>query len=70
MYMGGDTLSIMITEDVGRVVTKDEALELVRLAVEDGLIPLLGKLWMKPRDMVLRILDISYPYVFVVLVVV
>ena len=43
MYMGGDTLSIMITEDVGRVVTKDEALERVRLAVEDGLIPLLGK---------------------------
>jgi len=43
MYMGGDTLDILITEDKGRVATKEEALERVKLAVEDGLIPLLGR---------------------------
>lgn len=43
MYMGDDTLEILITEDKGRVATKEEALERVKLAVEDGLIPLLGR---------------------------
>jgi len=43
MYMGDDTINILITEDKGRVATKEEALERVRLAVENGLIPLLGR---------------------------
>jgi len=43
MYMGDDTLEILMTEDKGRVATKEEALERVKLAVEDGLIPLLGR---------------------------
>lgn len=43
MYMGNDTLDILITEDKGFVATKEEALERVKLAVENGLIPLLGR---------------------------
>jgi len=43
MYMGDDTLNILMTTDKGRVATKEEALERVKLAVEDGLIPLLGR---------------------------
>ena len=43
MYMGRDTLNILIPEDKGKVATKEEALERVKLAVEDGLIPLIGR---------------------------
>jgi len=43
MYMGDDTFEIKITEDKGRVVTKEEALDYVRRAIDDGLIPLLGR---------------------------
>ena len=43
MYMGNDTIDILITEDKGRVATKEEALERVKLAVDNGLIPLLGR---------------------------
>ena len=43
MYMGDDTLNLLITEDKGRVATKEEAIERVKLAVENGLIPLLGR---------------------------
>ena len=43
MYMGDDTFEIKITEDKGRVVTKEEALDYVRRAIDGGLIPLLGR---------------------------
>ncbi len=43
MYMGDDTLNILITEDKGHFATKEEALERVKLAIDDGLIPLLGR---------------------------
>ena len=43
MYMGDDTVNILIPEDKGRVATKEEAIERVKLAVENGLIPLLGR---------------------------
>ena len=43
IYMGDDTLKLLITEDRGSVVTKEEALERVKLAIDDGLIPLLGR---------------------------
>jgi UDP-glucose 4-epimerase len=43
MHMGDDTLKLVLPEDVAHVATKEEALERVRLAVDDGLIPLLGR---------------------------
>ncbi|MHA2290040.1 MAG: indolepyruvate ferredoxin oxidoreductase subunit alpha [Promethearchaeota archaeon] len=43
MYMGDDTLNMLITEEKGRVVSKEEALKVVKDAVDDGLIPLLGR---------------------------
>ncbi len=43
MYMGDDTLKVLVTEDRGHVATKEEALERVKLAVDNGLIPLLGR---------------------------
>ena len=43
MYMGDDTLKILIPKDKGHVATKEEALERVKLAVDDGLIPLIGR---------------------------
>lgn len=43
MFMGDDTLRVVIPESKGRVATKEEALERVRLAIDDGLIPLLGR---------------------------
>jgi len=43
LYMGDDTLKILIPEDKGHVATKEEALERVKLAVDNGLIPLLGR---------------------------
>jgi UDP-glucose 4-epimerase len=43
MHLGDDTLKMMITEEKGRVITKEEAFEILKDAVEDGLIPLLGR---------------------------
>lgn len=43
MFMGDDTLKVVIPESKGRTATKEEALERVKLAIEDGLIPLLGR---------------------------
>lgn len=43
MYMGKDTQNILMPEDKGHVVTKQEALEIVKNAIEDGLIPLIGR---------------------------
>lgn len=43
MFMGDDTLEVVIPETKGRIATKKEALERVRLAIDDGLIPLLGR---------------------------
>ena len=43
MHMGDDTLKLVLPEDVAHVATKEEALERVKLAVDNGLIPLLGR---------------------------
>ncbi|MHA2185182.1 MAG: DUF362 domain-containing protein [Promethearchaeota archaeon] len=44
MMMGDSTLDMaMPKDDKGRVVTKEEALEHVRLSIEEGLIPVLGR---------------------------
>lgn len=43
MYMGDDTLNLLIPEDKGHVATKGEALERVERAVENGLTPLIGR---------------------------
>jgi NAD-dependent dihydropyrimidine dehydrogenase PreA subunit len=43
MHMGNDTLNLLLTEDRGSVITKEKALEHVKLAIDDGLIPLLGR---------------------------
>ncbi len=43
MHMGDDTLNLVLPEDVAHVATKEEALERVRLAADNGLIPLLGR---------------------------
>jgi UDP-glucose 4-epimerase len=41
--MGDDTLELLFTEDRKHFATKEEALELVRKAVDNGLIPLIGR---------------------------
>jgi len=43
MHMGEDTKKLVLPRDVAHVGTKEEALERVKLAVENGLIPLLGR---------------------------
>jgi UDP-glucose 4-epimerase len=43
MYMGDDTVNLLLPQDRGGVVTKEEALERVKCAIDDGLIPLLGR---------------------------
>ena len=44
IYMGDDTTEVILPEiRDGRKGTKEEALERVRLAIDDGLIPLLGR---------------------------
>ncbi|MHA1883945.1 MAG: DUF362 domain-containing protein [Promethearchaeota archaeon] len=43
MYMGNDTLKMVIPEEKGRVVSKEEALDHIRRAIDNGLIPLLGR---------------------------
>ncbi|MCP4762684.1 MAG: 4Fe-4S dicluster domain-containing protein [archaeon] len=43
MYLGDDTMNMIIPSDRGRVATKEEALERVKLAIESGLIPLMGR---------------------------
>lgn len=43
MYMGDDTLNMIIPTDRGRVATKEEARERVRKAIDSGLIPLMGR---------------------------
>lgn len=43
MHLGDDTLKILVTPDRGRIISKEEAMETLEHAVEDGLIPLLGR---------------------------
>ena len=43
MYLGDESLNIIAREQRGRIITKEEALQIVKDAVEDGLIPLLGR---------------------------
>lgn len=41
--MGDDTLNLLIDEERKHVATKEEALELVKKAIDNGLIPLIGR---------------------------
>ena len=43
LNMGDDTLNLPIDEDRKHVATKEEALELVKKAIDNGLIPLIGR---------------------------
>jgi len=43
MAMGADTLNMPMHEDRKHVATKEEALEMVEKAIENGLIPLIGR---------------------------
>jgi Fe-S-cluster-containing hydrogenase component 2 len=43
IFMGDDTLNMAISEGQGYVATKEQALEHTRKAIEDGLIPLIGR---------------------------
>lgn len=43
MHLGDDTLKILVAPDRGRVISKEEAMQTLERAVEDGLIPLLGR---------------------------
>ena len=43
MYLGDDTLDMVIPADRGRKATKEEARERVRTAIDQGLIPLMGR---------------------------
>ena len=43
MFLGDDSLNMLITEERGRVIIPEEALEITKNAVEDGLIPLIGR---------------------------
>jgi UDP-glucose 4-epimerase len=43
LNMGDDTLNLPIDEDRKHIATKEEALELVKKAIDNGLIPLIGR---------------------------
>ncbi len=43
IFLGDDSLNMLITEEQGRVITPEEALEITKNAVNDGLIPCLGR---------------------------
>lgn len=43
MHLGDGTYDIKITPDRGRVISSEEALEILKTAIDDGLIPLLGR---------------------------
>jgi UDP-glucose 4-epimerase len=42
MYMGDDTKNMVLT-DIQRILSKEEAVQFVKEAIEDGLIPLIGR---------------------------
>lgn len=43
IFMGDDTFNMAVTEDQGYVATKKQALEHTRKAIDNGLIPLIGR---------------------------
>jgi UDP-glucose 4-epimerase len=43
MQLGDDSFKLKLPPERGRVITKEEALETLTLAIEDGLIPVLGR---------------------------
>jgi Fe-S-cluster-containing hydrogenase component 2 len=43
IFMGDDTLNMAVTEEQGYVATKEQALEHTRKAIDNGLIPLIGR---------------------------
>jgi len=43
IFMGDDTFNMAVSEGQGYVATKEQALEHTRKAIEDGLIPLIGR---------------------------
>lgn len=48
MHLGNGTYNIKIPEQRGKVITSEEALEILNTAVTDGLIPLLGRASAEP----------------------
>ncbi|MHA1669112.1 MAG: DUF362 domain-containing protein, partial [Promethearchaeota archaeon] len=43
IFMGDDTKNMFLSSDQGHVATKEEALEHVKMAIADGLVPLMGR---------------------------
>ncbi len=43
MFLGDDSLNMIITEEQGRVIKSDKALEILTKAIENGLVPVLGR---------------------------
>lgn len=43
IHMGDDSFKLSLPPERGRVITREEASETLRLAVEDGLVPVLGR---------------------------
>ena len=43
MYMGDDTKNMVLNPEQQRVISKEDAVQYVREAIENGLIPLLGR---------------------------
>ena len=43
MFLGDESLNMLITEEQGRVITSEEALKIPKNAVKDGSIPCLGR---------------------------
>ena len=43
IFMGDDTFNMAVSEEQGYVATKEQALEHVRKAIDDGLVPLIGR---------------------------
>ncbi len=49
LYMGDDTKAMKLTEDKGRVVSIDEALNHVKKGIDNGLIPVIGRVMAEAR---------------------
>lgn len=50
IFMGDDTKNMVLAPDEGYVATKEQALEHVRSAIADGLVPLLGRVVNEAED--------------------
>jgi len=43
MHLGDDTVKVLLTPERGRAITKEDALGILEAAVDDGLVPILGR---------------------------